>query len=252
MSILQTNNMQGSLRGGAAAPRLDKRLRMVANLLRHNRKLIDVGTDHGYLPAFMVIMGYSPCAAATDINPGPLENARATIEKYGIADRVSLILSDGLDNVPPDGEEIVMAGMGGELMCEIIGRAPWLKDSGKALVLQPMTKAEELRKYLADNGFVIEKETAVRDGSHAYLALRAVYSGETKNVSKAYFYIGELLSGEISDDIIFYTEKLLSRIKHKADALNNTEDFKEEAKELYEIYDEISEKLQVSLRDCNK
>ena len=144
-----------------------------------------------------------------------------------------------------DGEEIVMAGMGGELMCEIIGRAPWLKD-GKALVLQPMTKAEELRKYLADNGFVIEKKPLFRRLLCVFSSKGCLF-GRNQN-SKAIFIMACFCCKYWT--ILFFIRKNCFQGLHKADALNNTEDFKEEAKELYEIYDEIS--ATISLRDFNK
>lgn len=228
-------------KGGALTPRLDKRLSMVAELIEPNRIFVDVGTDHAYLPAFMVITGYSPFAVASDVRIGPLENARATVRKYGVEDKVQIILSDGLDEIDGDFvQEVVIAGMGGELMCEIIDRAEWLKCKEKALVLQPMTHAEDLRRFLTQNGFSIVKENAVTDGGRAYCAMRAVYSGEVKEHGEAYFYIGELLSGDITEDIELYIKGILKRLKFKADALKDKPEFEGEARRLYMLLDEIS------------
>ncbi|MFR9189366.1 MAG: class I SAM-dependent methyltransferase [Anaerotruncus massiliensis (ex Togo et al. 2019)] len=92
---------------------------------------------------------------ACDINRKPLEKAAFTLSEYGVADRVKLILCAGLDGLPAGGaDDIVIAGMGGDLIWEIIGKAPWTRDPALRFVLQPMTKSERLRRSLAENGWI--------------------------------------------------------------------------------------------------
>ena len=136
--------------------KLDQRLLSVASLVRKNKVVADVGTDHAYVVAYLIENGITERAIASDINKGPLENARQTLVDCGIEDKVSLILSDGLKNIPENScEDIVIAGMGGILISEILENAPWIKNDNMHIIAQPMTHAEVLRKWLFENGFEI-------------------------------------------------------------------------------------------------
>ena len=116
-------------------------------------------------------------AVASDVRAGPLERAKKNIERYGVGNLVAVRLSDGLDAVQPsEAEDIVVAGMGGLMIAEIISRAPWLKEGGRHLILQPMTRAEDLRRSLSDQGFAILRERAVREEHHLYTAMLCAYS----------------------------------------------------------------------------
>ena len=121
---------------------LDKRLRLCADMVL-GRRVCDVGTDHAYLAAALLTEGRCDTAIAADINEKPLAAARATLERAGVSDRCTLILSDGLKSVPLDGvTDIVIAGMGGELIAKILSESGGL--DGKNLILQPMTRSEFL------------------------------------------------------------------------------------------------------------
>ncbi|MCD7774450.1 MAG: class I SAM-dependent methyltransferase [Clostridiales bacterium] len=171
---------------------LTQRLAAVAGLVRENRLTADVGTDHGYLPAFLVISGKTKTVTASDIGAGPLENAAKTVEKYGLGDNISLVLSDGLANIPQNTEEIIIAGMGGNLIADILENAGWIKNNNIHLVLQPMTHSQDVRKFLCENGFYIDKETACFEDKRVYIALSAYYSGEITKKSDFYYFFGEL------------------------------------------------------------
>lgn len=146
----------------------------------------DVGTDHGYLIAEL------GRGIACDINEKPLMAAKATIERAGLSDKIQLILSDGLDNIPPEGiTDVIIAGMGGELIFKIISRAEWLK-SGVNLVLQPMTRVSRLRVLLCENGYSIIKETAAAEGGHFYTAMQVKYTGECFTPDSFFGEVGRL------------------------------------------------------------
>ena len=170
---------------------LDKRLRLCAEMVRGNR-VCDVGTDHAYLVAELLTAGKCDSAVAADINEKPLRAAKATLEKAGISDRAELILSDGLKNIPENGiTDIVIAGMGGELIARILSECPWL--DGKNLVLQPMSKAESLIKWLCGNGFEILEQRAVSDGKFRYTAINAVRTGiSPQEVTPLFEQVGKL------------------------------------------------------------
>lgn len=158
--------------------KLDKRLSCVAALVRPGSRLADIGTDHAYLPVVLVEAGTCPAAIASDIGQGPLEAARHTVTAAGLTSEIALRLGDGLATVQPgDVEDIAIAGMGGETIVAILQAAPWVKDPALRLVLQPMTRAEELRRWLLLNGFAILEERLVRDKRHLYPVMAVEYTG---------------------------------------------------------------------------
>lgn len=170
---------------------LTNRLKTAAELVRPDRKTVDVGTDHGYLPAFLVMNGKTDCAIAADIGAGPLENAKKTIEKYGLSDKISTVLSNGLEKIPDDTEEIIICGMGGTLIAEILGKAEWIKHKNIHLVLQPMTHSYDVRKFLCENGFYIDTEKFCTDDGRDYVVISAYYSGEIAVRDDFYYYFGD-------------------------------------------------------------
>ena len=155
------------------------RLSLCAEMVREGSRLADIGTDHGYLPIALCHSGKIPSALACDINPLPLRSAQENIAKFGLSDKIQTRLSDGLDKVRPDEvDDIVIAGMGGELIRDILIAAPWIRDENKRLVLQPMTHHEDLILWLYENGFIIERQAATLDEGKYYTVLAARFTGE--------------------------------------------------------------------------
>lgn len=163
---------------------LDNRLKKCAELVSGKGIACDVGTDHAYLAAELVLSGKCGRVIASDVKEGPLASARSTVEKNGISDKVQLILSDGLESVPLEGvSDIVIAGMGGETIAAIISD-PDISFDGIRLILQPMTKAEILRKELFRHGFCITEEHIVEDGDKMYVIMCAENSGEWRKLTE--------------------------------------------------------------------
>ncbi len=159
---------------------LDKRLSAVAALVRPGSRLADIGTDHAYLPVHLVQAGVCPTAIASDIGAGPLEAARHTVTENELTSKIALRLGNGLATVSADEvEDIAIAGMGGETIAAILEAAPWVKDARLRLILQPMTRAEDLRRWLLQNGFSVLEEHLIIDGRHLYPVLAAEYTGVT-------------------------------------------------------------------------
>ena len=131
-------------------PKLDDRMMSAASFVNRGDVVADVGTDHGYLPIYLILSGIIPFAVASDIREGPLGRARKNARKYGVDQKMKFELSDGLafleDGCPVD--DIIICGMGGETIISIIEASDYPKKSGVRLILQPMTKAFELREYL--------------------------------------------------------------------------------------------------------
>lgn len=161
------------LREGMKIP-ISNRLRLCAALVPPGARVLDVGTDHGYLPVYLLREGLCPFAAAADLREQPLQKARENAARFGVSDRMRFFLSDGLQSIPPDCmDTVVMAGMGGDLIVRILQDAPWLCDDHYTLILQPQSAGQALRAYLSVHGFLIEREALAQDGHFLYTVLRA-------------------------------------------------------------------------------
>ncbi len=173
----------------------DTRLLSAVSYIRKGDRIIDVGTDHAYLPIYLVGTGHALRALACDINQGPIDSARKNICEAGLEDRIETMKTDGLagtrDFCPDD---ILIFGMGGELIVRILSDAPWVKDARVRLVLQPMSRAATLRRWLFENGFLITGETLTREGKY-YQTICASYVGE---VTEPPYSDEELLLGRRS------------------------------------------------------
>jgi len=197
------------------------RLKTAADLVRQNSKVVDVGTDHAYLPAYLVLSGRVVSAIACDIVQGPLDNAAQTVNEYNLSDKIELRLCNGLQGVDANEvDDIVICGMGGELISSIIDNAKWVRDSAKHLILQPMSAVDDLRIYLAENGFSVEKEVLVKDSSRIYIVISAYYSGKKLDFPPEYAYVGNVSASDYLGKE--YLEKEYNRIKKHADMLLNS------------------------------
>lgn len=197
---------------------LDDRLAACASFVREGCKLADIGTDHGYLPIYLVKQGKISRAIAADINIGPLQKASMHVKKYKAEDQVQTRLSNGLEVIfPNEVDDIVIAGMGGELIAQILEAAPWVKNSEKHLILQPMTAAEDLRAYLQANGFYVKEEKAAIADGKVYSAMLAVYDPEHKNDGDLFPYVG-LLDGSTPESKA-YVERQIRFFRNKAEGI---------------------------------
>jgi len=172
-------------------PELSPRLRMVGELVPLGARLVDVGTDHAYLPSALILEGKIPWALAADLRQGPLDRARATVREYGLTGKVAFRLCDGLTGVQPcEVDAAVIAGMGGETIAAILSAAPWVREQDIPLILQPMSSFPDLRKWLQENGFSIEEERLAREGDTLYTAL-LVRAGEMAPLTPAELWAGK-------------------------------------------------------------
>ena len=139
--------------------RPDDRLTSAAAFVRQGACFADIGTDHAILPVFLYKSQKISRAYACDIAHGPCEKARAQVRAAGLCDAIEVVQTDGLSGLDQKGiTDIAICGMGGELIASIVDAAPWIKDRSVRLILQPMTKAPQLRSYLAEAGFSVLKE----------------------------------------------------------------------------------------------
>ncbi len=147
---------------------LSDRLQRIADYVRPGERVIDVGTDHAYIPIWLLLNGFADSVVATDLREGPLLRARADAERCGVAERLILRRCDGLSDCEPDSvDTIILAGMGGETIIGILSAAPWARE--KRLILQAQTKQDRLRKWLSENGYRILDASLAEDMGRIYL-----------------------------------------------------------------------------------
>ena len=170
----------------------DTRLRSAVPYLKKGGRVADVGTDHAYLPIYLVQEGIVSRAIACDINQGPIESARRNIAAAGLAGRIETLCTDGLcgvENFAPD--DVMIFGMGGELIARILSDAPWVKDAKIGLILQPMTRASVLRGWLLENGFDILGESITFEDKY-YQTIHARYDGVVRSYDERELLLGRL------------------------------------------------------------
>ena len=171
-------------------PALTPRLGLLADWVPAGARLADVGTDHGYLPVWLVLEGRVASAIASDLRPGPLSRARETAASCGA--ELDLRLCDGLSAIRPEEcDTVVIAGMGGENIAAILAAAPWTADGSHTLLLQPQSRPEVLREFLAGHGYAIRREALVRDRGHLYPVMEA--GAGTMTLSPGQLYCGAKL-----------------------------------------------------------
>lgn len=169
----------------------DARLSSAAGMVRQGAVFADIGTDHAYLPVFLLEKGILSHAYAADIAEGPLERAAHTVTQFGLSDKVTLLLRNGLCGMEDLGlTDIAICGMGGETIVSILSAAPFVRKNGLRLILQPMTKAAEVRRYLGDEGFSILREEVCEAAGKRYFCLCAEYTGEPYVLSRPQAELG--------------------------------------------------------------
>ncbi len=165
---------------------ISPRLRLLAGWVRPGARVADVGTDHAYLPVWLVLHGRVASAIASDLREGPLARARETGRTYG-AEGVDFRLCNGLSGIQPDeADTIVIAGMGGENIAAILASAPWTADGAHTLLLQPQTRAEDLRQFLSEHGYRIIREALVRDRGILYPCIEVTAGQEALSLGQLY------------------------------------------------------------------
>jgi len=225
--------------------KLDTRLMSVAALVRSGSRLIDIGTDHAYLPSYLLQSGICPSAIAADVREMPLKNAEATINACELNGKIKTILSNGLDGIDEySGDDIVLAGMGGILIKEILERTPWIKNKSIRIIAQPMTHPEKVRLFFKDNGFEIIDERASCDSGHYYCAIAAQYTGCQSKKEIGYIYYGEL-KNKTDNDSLNYLNRQYERLKKRRDALEKADSSNEECAYLTEVLNDFEVNTEV-------
>lgn len=225
---------------------LDERLYLCAKNVRPSSTVADIGADHAYIAIWLVLNEVCLHAIATDLRAGPLLNAQKNVVKYGVADKIETRLSDGLDAVFPDEvEDVIIAGMGGELIAQIIARANWLKDPSKHLILQPMSAEVELREFLASQKFKIVAEQAVVSCGKVYTVMSVFFDANFCRCDGLYPYIGRL-GDNLTVENRLYIERTIRNLRNKLTGLLTTQNFEKFA----ELQDVIAQLENICKGEC--
>lgn len=159
--------------------KLSKRLMAVASMVCQDQILADVGTDHGYIPIYLMEQSRIKGAIAMDIGKGPLERAKEHIQMSGMGDYIQTRLSDGLAALHVgEVQSIVVAGMGGGLVIHILEEGREVAQAAEELILQPQSELEKVRDYLRENGYTVEAEDMVFEDGKYYPMMRVRYTGK--------------------------------------------------------------------------
>lgn len=153
---------------------VSKRLACCAAQVAPGARVADIGCDHGYLAVSLRQSGRAAFVHACDLREKPLQKARENAARFGVTENLRFSRADGLSAVEPgEVDTVVCAGMGGDLILQIIENAPWLKDAAYTLILQPQSSGQDVRRRLSELGFGIEHETLVEDGGFLYYVITA-------------------------------------------------------------------------------
>ncbi len=189
---------------------------MAASFVNNGNTVCDVGCDHGKLSLYLIQSGRAKNIIATDINRQPLQKAVTLFAQNDLSHTAQFLLTDGLQGLEDtkDISHVVIAGLGGHTMAQVIENAPFIKRQKTHLVLLPAQSGYFVRKYLYENGFEIITEKTVSEKGKFYSCINAVYTGKTLQPDIYDMYIGKSCenTGEAAKG---YFEMILSQLEKK-------------------------------------
>ncbi len=197
---------------------LDERLATIAALVRDGVIVADVGCDHAYLACHLVASRKCPRAYACDVNQGPLAIARRNIMAHNLGSRILVLCTDGLQGVPLDCVgDVVIAGMGGDLIARILLECQCCQNNWMQFILQPMSKPEHLRVALYRGGFALRDEVAVICGKFVYTVMVAQFTGASVEVSTFFAWTGLIWDQPLTPPVLAYLTSVHETLCKKAE-----------------------------------
>lgn len=224
---------------------LSIRLKAIASMIEECNSIIDVGTDHGYVPIYLVKNGVIKNAIASDINRGPVEKAKHNITLNNVASQITCRLGSGLSTVKKEEVQVaIIAGMGGNLIRDILEADLDVVKHFKYMVLQPVQNAEVLREYLYSSGYDIIDEEICSDDGKFYEIIKVKYNTKLVEVDSIYYEISKILLDKKSLIMQRFIEYKLQKYSKVYDTLNDDTILSKNRKEqLYHIIIRIKEFL---------
>lgn len=219
---------------------MSARLKLIAGFVTEGYVVADIGTDHGYIPIWLIKADRIPRAIAMDIGKGPLERAQENIKQYGYEDRIETRLSDGLKELREnEADSVVIAGMGGPLIVSLLEAGKTALNTVKELILSPHTDIYLVRHYLIENGYDIVREEMVYDMGKYYTVMKAVHT-EDKRVKSLYdrdkynYIYGRLLLMERSSVFMGFIKNEKDKLSVIFENLSRSEGADEKKQEIRE------------------
>ena len=202
--------------------KLTDRLLKIASLVDNGKRIADIGTDHGYIPVYLLNQNKIQYAILGDVNKGPLENARKEVTRNKLQDKVDLRLGSGIEVLKENEvDEIIIAGMGGMLINNLLKANEKVAHTTEKLILQPMQAPEELRMFLYQNGYKILDEHLVREEHRLYEIIVCKYEGlEPQEIDPIYYEIGQKL---IQNNDPLLNDFIENKIRINQNVLNKLE-----------------------------
>lgn len=213
---------------------ISDRLLACAGFVAPGDTVADIGCDHGYLGIHLLTVGIAKRVIASDINETPLQSARRNAHKFGVAERMSFHLSDGVCNIPRDFDVLICAGMGADTMVSILDAAPWLKCARYRMILQCQSKTSLLRRYLSENGWRISEEIVLRDGRFLYTVMHVYWDPDYPRLSMGQWYFPPVLSENPGPEAAEYLRRICGGLRLAVSHRNDPEK-KQALKELEEL-----------------
>ena len=223
---------------------ISDRLLACAAFIHPGDRVADIGCDHGYLSIHLLAKGIADSVIASDVREQPLQSAMRNAARFGVADKMSFYLSDGVRNIPRDFDTMVCAGMGGDTMVHILQSAPWLRKEQYRLILQCQSKAALLRRYLSENGWFISKETVLRDGKFLYTVMEVIWKPEQSGLTTGQWYISPAMLEHATPETAEHFRYILNGIAIKVAGHGESAD--PELKTALEELRELAEKAEYS------
>lgn len=224
---------------------LSKRLSAIKDMVPNNSIVADVGTDHGYIPVYLIENKISKKVIGTDISKGSLDKIIDLVRSLDLEDKIESRLGNGLDVIKPyEVDTLIVAGMGGLLIKDILEKSKKTTESINNFILQPMVGAKELRKYLIDNNFKIVDEDLVLEDNKYY---EIIFAKKEKSYMEKdiYYEISKILLDKnhpLIKDFIQYKINKAEKIINEIGSIE-TEKSKEKHRELKELLIEYREVL---------
>lgn len=192
---------------------LSERLQMNADMIPAGSRVADIGCDHGYVSIYLVRNKICDRVLAMDIREGPLSIAKKNIARAGFSHQITCRLSDGMEKLAPgEADTVLIAGMGGMLICRILEQSPDILSTVDTLVLQPQSDLAQVRRQVMALGYSIRDEKCCYDSGKWYLAIRAVRGPDQKEkVSEADYCYGWILPQR--KDPVYYDHLLREKKK---------------------------------------
>nr|WP_027870835.1 class I SAM-dependent methyltransferase [[Eubacterium] cellulosolvens] len=218
---------------------LSVRLQTAASFVTEGSRFADIGTDHGYLPIDLCGRGVVPMAIAMDVRKGPLDHARENIESHGFSETIETRLSDGLEKLAPgEVNSVAITGMGGLLIRKILAANPAVCERLSEMILGPQSETGELRRYLYEQGFIIDREEMILEDGKYYPILHVVRASKKSELSDVEYEFGPCLLRDRNKVLYKYlgwrrtvAEKILKKLEQG--------DSEQASRRLFEVKEEM-------------